>query len=328
MTTPSEHTSKIPLCGVSHGVWWVVVGLALVAVLALAVYLIGLWLLVFGLLRKVAACVVVAVSIAAVGCLAWHQRRRFFTKPQFSLRSLLLLPALCALGLWIVYSLPRSQPLSYDSSCVGYYRGLGLKEEPGFTGKNWYRILGGNHAKGHYVKHSLDGHWEVDIDGVGYNQYRSYYESGALRAEGLCMVVKDGTEFRAHNRSDLQQGRFYDPSGKLISEIKDGVGKQVLCFSNGQRFLEAAFVDGKWSGPVRIWYRGGRLCYEGYCRNGMDDGPFKSYYANGVLQYQGAYKDGKPAGVWVRYADNGNVTSQTDYDSPVDAEPTDEREPE
>ena len=117
MTTPSEHIGKSSLCGVSHGVWWVVVGLGVVTLLAVAVYLIGLWLLVFGLLRKVAAYAVVAVSLATVGCLAWYQRRRFFTKPRFSLRSLFLLPLSCAFGLWTAYMVPRSQPLPWDSLC-------------------------------------------------------------------------------------------------------------------------------------------------------------------------------------------------------------------
>ncbi len=86
MPTPSEHISKSPL----RGVWWVVVGLSIITLLAFAVYLIGLWLFVLGLLREVATYTVVAVSIAIVGRLAWYQGRRFFSKPQFSLRSLLL----------------------------------------------------------------------------------------------------------------------------------------------------------------------------------------------------------------------------------------------
>ena len=49
MPTPSEHASKSPL----RGVWWVVVGLSIITLLGFALYLIGLWLLVFGLLRKV-----------------------------------------------------------------------------------------------------------------------------------------------------------------------------------------------------------------------------------------------------------------------------------
>lgn len=184
MTTPSEHNRKTPLCAVSHGVWWVVVGLGVVTVLALAVYLIGLWLLVFDSLGKVAIYVVVAVSIATVGRLAWHQRRRFFTKPQFSLRSLLALPLLCALALWIVYWMPRSQTLSYDDRQIGYYRGLGLTEGPGYIGRNWFRIVAQESGTGGFANELLDGYWEVDIDGLGYNRYRNYYATGAIRFEG------------------------------------------------------------------------------------------------------------------------------------------------
>ena len=142
------------------------------------------------------------------------------------------------------------------------------------------------------------------------------------------MVVADGTEFRAHPRSDLQRGRFYDPRGELISEINDGTGKQVLCFSNGGRFLEAEFADGKRSGSVRLYYRSGRLRHEGHFRNGTAAGPFKSYYADGVLEREGEYKDGSPSGVWMHYGNNGKVISRTDYDAARSGEPADEREPE
>lgn len=320
MPTPSEHIRKSPL----RGVWWVVVGLSIITLLAFAVYLIGLWLFVFGLLRKVATYTVVAVSIAIVGCLAWYQRRRFFSKPLFSLRSLLLLPLLCAVGLWIVYWVPRSQPLSTDIAVVGYYRGLGLTDGPGYMGKNWFRLEfreGG-------INDLPNGYREVDIDGLGYNQYRGYYGTGVLREEGLCMVVEDGTEVRANHRSQLQRAKFYDPNGALISEIKDGVGKQILCFSNGQRFLEAEFVNGKWSGPMRVWSRNGRLRCEAYYRNGTADGPCTFYFPNGGIQIQGEHKDGKEVGVWVHYAEDGSVASRIDHDTLAGVEPTHPPEPE
>ncbi|GEM_PF-2364739 len=320
MPTPSEHIRKSP----SRGVWWVVVGLSIITLLAFAVYLIGLWLFVFGLLRKVATYTVVAVSIAIVGCLAWYQRRRFFSKPQFSLRSLLLLPLLCAVGLQIVYWVPRSQPLSWDPGIVGYYRGLGLSDEPGYMGKNWCRLEFRYAGSDGF----LGGYWEVDIDGLGYNQYRGYYLTGVLREEGLCMVVEEGTEVRARCREELHRAKFYDPNGALISEIIDGTGKQILCFSNGQRFLEAEFVNGKSSGPVRVWSRNGRLRCEAYDRNGIADGPCTSYFPNGGVQNQGEYKDGKEVGVWVHYAEDGSVASRINHDTLAGVEPTHPPEPE
>lgn len=320
MPTPSEHISKSPL----RGVWWVVVGLSIIALLAFAVYLIGLWLLVFGLLRKVATYTVFAMSIAIVGYLAWYQGRRFFSKPQFSLRSLLLLPLLCAVGLWIVYWMPRSQPLSWDPSIVGYYRGLGLTDGPGYMGKNWFRL----EFRERGIDGLLGGYWEVDIDGLGYNQYRGYYLTGVLREEGLCMVVEEGTEVRAKYRAELQRAKFYGPNGALISEIKDGVGKQILCFSNGQRFLEAEFNNGKCSGPMRVWGRNGRLRCEAYYRNGTADGPCTSYFPNGGVQYQGEYKDNEEVGVCVHYAEDGSIVSRIVHGTPAGAKPTHPPEPE
>lgn len=89
--------------------------------------------------------------------------------------------------------------------------------------------------------------------------------------------------------------------------------------------MEADFVDGKWSGTLKIWYRNGRLSFQGQHRNGTQHGAFTTYYANGRPQYEGEYKDGEATGVWVHYAENGEVASRIEHGTPVGADQADER---
>ena len=88
-------------------------------------------------------------------------RRRWL---QFSLRTLLLFPALVGASLAGLWWWPKSQPLPVNKEYYrGYYRGLGLVDGPGFLGKNFFRVV---------VKHFDEGYWEVRFRGAGYSPYR------------------------------------------------------------------------------------------------------------------------------------------------------------
>ena len=151
---------------------------------------------------------------------------------RFSLRTLLILVAVCGLVLGAPYWYPKSKTLSINDRYVGYYRGLGWGHESGYFGTNWYRIV---------VRDDEGAYWEVDVSGLGYNPYRGYYKTGVLREEGACLVVETGGDI-APDRHELLHGRFYGPDGKLLSEVSNGTGKQILCAADGTRLWELDLV--------------------------------------------------------------------------------------
>lgn len=225
-------------------------------------------------------------------------------KLQFSVRALLLVTSLCCVLVVVPYWWPKKTGLAINPEYyVGYYRGLGLTDDPGYFGKDYYRIV---------VTEDTEGFWEVDVKTLGYNRYRGYYSNGALREEGWCMVEKNAFDI-APMRHDIRDGTYYSPDGELLSEIKNRNGKQILCYDNGQPAWELVLVDGKYS-HAKMWYRNGQLAHESRYRSGEQHGEALAYHENGQVKYRGRYADGKPIGKWVRYFEDGTVRSEENYD--------------
>ena len=217
---------------------------------------------------------------------------------------------LCSIALAIPYFTPRSQKLSSGSGFVGYYKGLGFIEGRGYFGKNWYRM----------VRHfgegdDLDGYCEIEVDRLGYNSYRGYYATGVLREEGRWMVAANGSK-PGPAPFDIQQGKYFNPSGELISEIKNGTGTLIQCYANGQPYCSIDFEQGEMT-HVKRWHDNGQLHVETPCRNGKPHGALVKYFPNGQIECQGQLLDGKRAGVFVRFSDSGKVVSELDYGFPA-----------
>ena len=225
-----------------------------------------------------------------------------------TLRRFLLLLVLVApfgvLSVW--YGYPKKQTLSFNPAYTGYYRGLGWHNGEGLTGKNWYAIV---------VREDQDGYWRVDFDHFGYNPYKGYYGDGALREEGTILVKKNGVDVAAY-RHDVQNGKYYSPDGSLISAVKDGTGKQVLCCQQGQPFWELDLEEGEYA-HVKRWTCAGQLVHECGYRNGQPHGESVGYYPDGQLRHTGRYADGEKVGVWKHYASNGEIETEEEFETPL-----------
>ena len=62
---------------------------------------------------------------------------------------------------------------------------------------------------------------------------------------------------------------------------------------NGQKRLEATFVDGKQHGPWAMWYENGEKEMEGTFKDGGKDGVQMDWYENGQARSHLIFKDGK-----------------------------------
>ncbi len=250
-------------------------------------------------------CVSVVVTGAGLGYLAPGLKVRI----RYSLRALIILVGLFSICLAVPYWIPKSQPLTCHKSYVGYYRGLGLTHDSGYFGRNWYRIV---------VNEGPEGYWEVDVSGLGYAPYRGYYPTGTLREQGVCLVEKAGDEI-APDRHNIQDAQYFDPSGSLISEVKNGTGKQVLCLTNGQPHWELELKEGI-RVHVKTWYRDGRPAYDLHYRHGVPHGASVSYHSNGAVHRCGEYANGDKVGSWKCYTAEGELESERDYGSYEGAE--------
>lgn len=210
----------------------------------------------------------------------------------------------------VVYSYPRQQLLAFNAEYIGTYRGLGWHDEPGYFGKNWFRI-----------------HWKAD-DGIlteviyreyGYSPVRSSYPDGSLRYAGLCLVEQNGTlDEPIPDEHDVLQAKYYSPEGRLLSEIKGATGIQTLCDAAGNVVWELKLVGGQRraltvrdsSGEVlrSIYYdqTGDAIEPFAYVKNHANDTP--RIRGRGLVK--GFHEDpGGEIGRWYWFYDDGSLES-------------------
>lgn len=186
-----------------------------------------------------------AVSAAMVQARAdprpwWHR-----WLPRFSLRGVIIFQAVIAVLLGVPYSWPKSEQLQYlvtpNDDHIGYYRGLGWIEEPGFFGKNFYRlrILTGGGDPIEYVN------VDVFIDEKDSCPFRAHYPDGTLRLQGVGSVefTGYGGNEPVPNIDYPRAGNYYRPDGTLGSEIVDGTGVATIWNVDGAKMSEWRIED-------------------------------------------------------------------------------------
>ena len=225
--------------------------------------------------------------------------RRFSNRLDWALAILAVVTVVPA-GLLVSYFLPRHD--APRSGVIATYYGLGWHDEPGFFGKNWVhlRIEWG------------DGCWqEVDMDGYGYSPTRGYYPDGAIREESVVLVNEsDGTPNWLGD--PVLQGKYYDINGKLVSEVTDGTGRQILHDPSGSKRWELELRDGKRVEHIQYSPSGHVLHRHRYDAAGRAHGLFVSHYEDGTPRGRGRFRNGEHVGIWYGFHPDGSVRSIED----------------
>jgi hypothetical protein len=200
---------------------------------------------------------------------------------------------------------PKSQPLSINRSFyTGYYRGLGIRDDASYLGKQFYRLV---------VKDGPYGFWEVDYARPGYNPYRGYYPDGTCREVGECLVEwNGGSGDPAPDNHDVRSGKYFRPDGTLASEVVNGTGTQTLWYPDGRKRWELV-LEKYQRRRHSMWYEGGQLRQTQQYVNGNVDGEFQTFHENGVIKLSGAYAEGRRVGVWTTCDEGGKVMSVENY---------------
>jgi len=126
---------------------------------------------------------------------------------------------------------------------TGYYRGFGLGDQPGLLGKN-------------YIGVRFEGEGEVvDTRFLSHDtaRFTARFADGRLFAEGECRIKWMGlNEPDPDSWNAVLNAKYFDPQGKLASEIVDGTGVQTYWTSDGVKVWERTVKDGKTTG-LRRW---------------------------------------------------------------------------
>ncbi|KAF2512808.1 toxin-antitoxin system YwqK family antitoxin [Flavobacterium zhairuonense] len=126
--------------------------------------------------------------------------------------------------------------------------------------------------------------------------YVSYFQNGKVFEKG---IVKN------HKMKD-QWTRYYNNGNiEWMNDLKDGTGKKIWYFEDGQMSASTNYVKGKIEGENKHWFENGLVKEISYWSNGMQNGVFESYYENGKLEQRTSWKNDKPEGLSERWYDNG-----------------------
>jgi hypothetical protein len=214
-------------------------------------------------------------------------------------------PVMLVAAVAVAWAWPKSCPLSLSPSFTGYYRGFGLGGVP-LLGKVFYRATFPTTSPD-------DGLTEVSFSARGWNPFRGTYPDGTLREEGVCWVdINGGANDPAPNIHQVQWGKYYDPSGKMVSEIKDGTGIQTYFTRKGVKTWELELKDGE-RVHLSWWHDTGTLFHtETYAADKVHS-ESASYYPSGKLERAGSCYLGRPTGTWTEYNEDGSVKSVEHY---------------
>jgi MORN repeat variant len=242
---------------------------------------------------------------------------------QFSLRSLLVLTTLAAIGCWWFL-----RPESRDEELAGGH--LKLRRQvrmervrQGFEEHPLLRSIGSWCVRDQYGDLLIDGQYKDDLPhgqwtidyangrkaaqgqvfcGARTGVWRTWDEEGTLRSEATYKVVLR-TE-----RQEPAMRPFISPWGIPVIGMIDLLGQ----FGGGAMggglggggpvtaplpLWESKYVAVR-HGPAKTWYAGGQIQLDGSYRNDLRDGPWTRFDEQGQIVEQGTYHAGVREGIW------------------------------
>ena len=134
-----------------------------------------------------------------------------------------------------------------------FYRGIKVPGVPLMLFKRYYAIVEKDPSSGVTTS--------VAYEKEGYNQFFMFYKSGTLAAHGLCIVEKNIDDEILHDATNLKEGKFFNPSGDLVSTVQNGTGVQTLFSSSGQRYWELHLENSN-RRKLTIWNKDGTVKLE------------------------------------------------------------------
>lgn len=90
-------------------------------------------------------------------------------------------------------------------------------------------------------------------------------------------------------------------------------GKKSEYYSNGAKYKEISYKEGKLDGEYIQYYGNGQIEFIRTLRNDYMQGPSKNFYQSGQQQFSGYYSFGKKSGSWTSWYESGKVKAQETY---------------
>lgn len=149
-----------------------------------------------------------------------------------------------------------------------------------------------------------------------------YQKDGSLLSKSsFFQGYKDGPSFRYwqnnklaseefYKQNLLEYGKYYDPSGSLLSEVKEGNGKKVLFGRKGPHEIQS-FQEGLQEGLVQVFDEQGLLCRTYHIKDRLKHGEELEFYPNSAKKKISIHwHSGIIQGLVKTWYSNGSLESQ------------------
>lgn len=122
------------------------------------------------------------------------------------------------------------------------------------------------------------------------------------------IIVQQGTlfkvtEYYTDNEQLKMEGQYR--SKKL--EYNSREGNFNWYYSNGQKYCQGQYKNGKAEGKWTYWYKDGQVKREGNYESDYREGEWNFYHRNGKILCKPVYKEGDLDGNYKEYYDNGDI---------------------
>lgn len=196
--------------------------------------------------------------------------------------------------------------------------GEGIIDPEGKYQGNWKRFYptGELRAEGQYIDGKKEGEWKF------------YYQNGKFEQRGNYKNDKphgpwkwwyeDGSVWREEGyRKGREEGLMteYDCEGNEINkgEYVDGYKFGPWFYTVNDHTEEGEYLDGEKNGLWVFTYDNGKTNFKGEFQAGVPIDKHEWYYRNGNLKEEGKYKGGEPHGTWKYFDESGLLYLSVKY---------------
>ena len=171
-------------------------------------------------------------------------------------------------------------------------------------------------------------------NGLKIGEWKFWYENGKMEQKGLYVkgekphgdwvwYYKNEQILRKETYINGIENGFlteYSDSGSVITygEYVDGLEEGLWTYNTGDIKMEGEYKEGARTGEWKYWYDNGNLFFKGSFLDDNPDGKHTYYWDNGKTKEEGVYIMGKREGEWTRFNYDGTIFLVTSYKNGIE----------
>ena len=197
--------------------------------------------------------------------------------------------------------------------------GEGIYDERGNQQGNWkeYYSTGELRAEGKYENGKRIAPWKFYHQNGKLEQAGSYVKGGKPDGDWKWYYESGNVLREEHFERGKSEGemREYNDSGKVITKgnFLDGEMDGFWFLDDGDEREEGTYKSGQRDGLWKFFYTNGKVAHQGKYVEGNEQDKHSYYYDNGRVMQEGNFIMGKREGTWRKYDREGNLVTTLVY---------------